>query len=75
MAYVFGAFELCPESEHAAARADSHNCGGGRLALDPRGLEFRVDALQRNARRSMVGPVARACAEPLTDEGLSEISL
>ena len=48
MAYVFGAFQLCPRPENTAASACSRNGAVGRLADASSGLEVREDVPQRN---------------------------
>ena len=51
MAYIFGAPQFCPTSEHTAVRAGSHNGGAGKVATDPRGLLVRKDIPGTNTRR------------------------
>ena len=50
-AFVTGAFQLRPRSDHLAVGVGSHNGRLGRVTTDPRGSKVREDIPERNTRR------------------------
>ena len=50
-AFVTGAFQLCPRSDHLAVGVGSHNGRLARVTTDPRGSKVREDIPERNTRR------------------------
>ena len=50
MAFVLGAFQLYPTSEHTAACASPHKRGAGRVADRPDGSEVREDGKKKHAK-------------------------
>ena len=68
MAYVFGAFQLCPTSGHTAVRAGSYNGGAGRVATDP-GVR-RSERIYREEIRAEV--IVNPCAETLIAQNFGD---
>ena len=50
-AFMTGAFQLCPGSDHLAVGVRSHNGRLARVTTDPRGSKVREDIPERNTRR------------------------
>ena len=50
-AFVTGAFQLCPVSDHLADGVGSHNDRLGRVTTDPRGSKVREEIPEIDTRR------------------------